>query len=139
MGLWNYYFIAKLALYWGGYIDLHVVNNLVFAALLILPLHRHWLRVARGIIAIPLALILLYHDSWFPPIERVIALTPNLESFSIDYVLELLKRFINPRIFIGMLLLFALISLLDFRLRITSFVLLALATAPQIAGLIAMR
>jgi cellulose synthase operon protein YhjU len=139
MGLWNYYFIGKLALYWGGYIGLHVAENLIFAAVLILPLHARRLRIVRHLIAIPLAVMLLYRDSWFPSIERVIALTPNLQSFSFTYVLELLNRFINLHIVVGLLLLFALTAVLGRRLRISSFVLLALATAPQLAPLFAAK
>ncbi|QFY42166.1 cellulose biosynthesis protein BcsG [Candidatus Methylospira mobilis] len=139
MGLWNYYFIGKLALYWSGYIGLHVAENLIFAAILIVPLPARRQRIARHLIAIPAAVMLLYRDSWFPSFERVIALTPNLQSFSFAYVVELLNRFINPRIIIGMLLLFALTALLGRRLRISSFVLLALACAPQITALVATR
>ncbi|WP_162232371.1 cellulose biosynthesis protein BcsG, partial [Methylogaea oryzae] len=37
MGIWNYYFIAKLALFLGKYIGFHLWENLAFAALLLLP------------------------------------------------------------------------------------------------------
>ena len=139
MGLWNYYFIGKLALYWSGYIGLHVTENLIFAAVLIVPLPSRRQRIARHLMAIPVAVMLLYRDSWFPSFERVMALTPNLQSFSFAYVVELLNRFINPNFIVGMLLLFALTALLGRRLRISSFVLLALACAPQISGLVATR
>lgn len=94
LGLWNFYFIAKLFLFWAGYIDFHVYYNLVFAAALIVPLPPLWLHRLRQLIAIPFGVALLYFDSWLPPVKRLIE-QPEVFDFSFDYFLELAARFVN--------------------------------------------
>src|SRR5699024_6126437 len=94
LGLWNFYFITKLILFWAGYIDFHVYYNLVFAAALIVPLPPLWLHRLRQLIAIPFGVALLYFDSWLPPVKRLIE-QPEVFDFSFDYFLELAARFVN--------------------------------------------
>lgn len=95
LGGWNVYFLAKFALLWAGYLNFHPLINLVFAAFLLFPLPwargrrwRHWL-------AVPLGIGLLYHDTWLPGIESIRAQGGQVFSFTLDYWLELLGRFIN--------------------------------------------
>lgn len=94
LGLWNFYFIAKLLLFWAGYIDFHVYYNLVFAAALVVPLPPLWLHRLRQLVAIPFGVALLYFDSWLPPVKRLIE-QPEVFDFSFDYFLELAARFVN--------------------------------------------
>src|SRR5690625_1167572 len=53
LSFWNFYFFSKLLLYWGGYINLHVFYNLLFAAALLIPLPPVWLHRLRHLIAVP--------------------------------------------------------------------------------------
>ena len=130
MGPWNYYFIAKLGLFGAGYIGLHQWENLLFAALLLIPLPNRSLRIARIFAAIPLAVLLLYHDSRLPPISRLWSQWSALLGFSGDYLLELAGRLVNPRL-IGALVGFGLVAAsLGMRFRLTSLVLLGLTFAP---------
>lgn len=94
LGHWNLYFLIKLLLFWAGYLQFNVFYNLLFAAALLFPLGTGWLNRARHIIAIPFGIALLYHDSWYPPIERLLA-QPEVLTFSFWYLLELIERFIN--------------------------------------------
>lgn len=59
---WNYYFLVKFALLWGGYLNFHPLANLVFAAAVLFPLPTGWLRTLRNVVAIPVGLGLFYHD-----------------------------------------------------------------------------
>lgn len=94
LGHWNFYFLIKLLLFWGGYLQFDVFYNLIFVAALLFPLGHGWLNKARHIIAIPFGIALLYRDSWYPPIDRLLA-QPEVLDFSFWYLLELLERFIN--------------------------------------------
>ena len=60
MGAWSLYFLAKLALYAGEYIDLDWLLNLLFAAALAWPLQPRWLRTTRLLLALPVAVALLW-------------------------------------------------------------------------------
>lgn len=94
LGHWNFYFLGKLLLFWGGYLQFDVYLNLLFAAALVFPLGTGLLNRVRHVVAIPVAIALLYHDTWYPPIERLLA-QPEVFSFSVWYLIELLERLIN--------------------------------------------
>lgn len=125
LGFWNFYFIAKLALYWGGYLNFHAFYNLLFAAVLLFPLPPLWLHRLRHIAAIPAGVALLYYDSWLPPFSRLLD-QPEVLQFSNAYLLELLGRFINwDMVGIGFILLVAYLFLAQW-LRMTFFTVIAL-------------
>lgn len=94
LGAWNAYFIAKLALFAMGIIGLHVAANIAFAALLAAMAHpraRRW----RPWIGVPVAIALLYYDSWLPGLSRVVSQAGLVASFSTDYLVELAGRFVS--------------------------------------------
>lgn len=125
LGLWNLYFLAKIGLYWGGFINYHAFYNIVFAAGLLLPLRPLWLHRIRHVAAIPVGVALLYYDSWLPPFRRLLE-QPEVLQFSNDYLLELLNRFINwEMVGAGLVLLVAYLFLAQW-LRMTLFTLIAL-------------
>ena len=94
LGAWNIYFLAKLALYWGGYINFDLYYNALLLAALLFPLRPLWLHKLRRVVAIPFGVAVLYYDTWFPPFKRLLE-RPEVFHFSNDYILELLGRFIN--------------------------------------------
>ncbi|WP_340675119.1 cellulose biosynthesis protein BcsG, partial [Paraperlucidibaca sp.] len=126
MGLWNGYFIAKLGLFYADYIDFNVLLNLALAFAVILPLRRKVWRITRLLVAIPAAIALLYYDTRLPPFSRLLAQQQNLEQFSLSYATELLGRFINPSVVLYGLGLFFLAYIFARKLRLTTFVLLAI-------------
>lgn len=131
MGLWNFYFICKLFLYFGHYMGFHAWLNLVFAAVLTIPLpdnykHLKRLKLFRQIIAVPAGIALFYYDTWLPPISRVFSQASQLEGFSLTYLTELVGRFINPLVVGGLVLLFVVYFFANKKLRISSFVFLAM-------------
>jgi cellulose synthase operon protein YhjU len=95
LGLWNFYFIAKLVLFWRELIGFHPLENLAFAAFLLTPISSRRARLWRRLIAIPIGIALLYYDSWLPPISRAFSQASLLSNFSLSYLMELLGRFIS--------------------------------------------
>lgn len=125
LGAWNFYFIAKFGLYWGGYINFHLLYNSLFAAALLVPLGPLWLHRLRAIVAIPAGVALLYYDSWLPPIRRLVE-QPEVLEFSNAYLMELVGRFINwDWVAFAFVLLVAYLFLAQW-LRVTTFTVLAL-------------
>lgn len=125
LGIWNLYFIIKLALYLTGFINFDVFYNILFAAFLLVPLGFKSLRILRNIIALPLAMALLYYDSWLPPFQRLLE-QPEVLNFSNDYLFELFLRFINWNVLGAGLILVVVYSFLAQWLRMTTWTLLAL-------------
>lgn len=136
LGAWNFYFLAKLSLYWTGFIGFDIFYNLIFAAFLLMPLRPPALHVLRNICALPIGIALLYYDTWLPPITRIIAQAEVLQ-FSNQYLLELTLRFINWNL-LGAGLVFLVIYLfLSQWLRLTTWTLLALLVValPRLSGI----
>jgi cellulose synthase operon protein YhjU len=94
LGLWNLYFLIKLLLFWGGYLNLQILPNLVFAAVLLVPLRNRHASLLRWLIAVPLGVALFYQDSWLPPFSRLLD-QPGVLDFTGEYLLELAGRFID--------------------------------------------
>ncbi|MHC9245943.1 cellulose biosynthesis protein BcsG [Aeromonas jandaei] len=126
LGSWNLYFLCKLALLWGGYLNFHPLANLVFAAFLLFPLSSPGLRRARTWIALPAGIGLFYHDTWLPGFESIASQGGYIFSFSADYLLELFGRFINwEMVGIGFVMLTAYLFLVQW-LRFTPWVMASL-------------
>jgi hypothetical protein len=97
LGAWNLYFAAKAALFALGLIDLHLVENLAFAALLF-AMAAPRARPVRPWIGVPVAIALLYYDSRLPGISRVFSQAGLVASFSGSYLLELAGRFFSWKV-----------------------------------------
>lgn len=91
LAIWGYYFIAKLGLFGMGLIDFHALENLLFAGFILLPV----LRRTKLFVVPVLAAVMLYYDSWLPPISRLFAQASELSSFSLPYLFELAGRFFS--------------------------------------------
>jgi hypothetical protein len=73
MGLWSAYFAIKLLFYAQGAIDFHVGLNLGFAAFTALEPANSRQRLAKNLIAVPVGVLLLYDDSYLPPLTVLLA------------------------------------------------------------------
>jgi len=130
MGIWSLYFLAKLGLYWTQRIDLHWGLNLLLALALAWPLaERRW-RLLRHALALPLALALLYHDSYLPPFARLWGQAGALASFSPAYLAELAGRFVAWPVVVALLVLVVAFVLLHRHLRFATLALLGLLSVP---------
>jgi len=115
---WNYYFLAKLVLFWNGSIDFHPLENLAFAAFLLVPLQSAAWRRARSWIAVPIAAALLYYDSWLPRITRVLSQAALVSGFSLNYLVELIGRFIHWPTVAALVIAWAIYRIVALRVRV---------------------
>ena len=97
LGAWSYYFVAKAALFALGLIDLHLVENLVFAAALFAMADPR-VRAVRPWIGVPAAIALLYYDSRLPGVARAFSQASLVASFSGAYLWELAGRFVSWKV-----------------------------------------
>ncbi|GAB3379031.1 cellulose biosynthesis protein BcsG [Spongiibacter taiwanensis] len=123
LGWWNLYFLIKLGLYYQGTIDFHLLENLCFLCLLLIPLEKSAFRIIRGIVAVPIALWLLHFDSYLPPLSRLTSQLDQLLTFEIGYIFELLLRFIPTNALLPLAVLIVGYYFLSRIFRITSIVL----------------
>jgi len=130
MGAWSVYFLAKVGLYWAQYIGLHWFENLLFAAALAWPVTPPRWRLLRNALALPLALALLYHDSFLPSPSRLWSQFGALASFSGDYWVELAGRIVSWPVLAAVAGLGVAFVLLRRRLRFATLVFLGLVTVP---------
>jgi cellulose synthase operon protein YhjU len=137
LGLWNLCFLIKLALFWGGYLNLQVLPNLVFAAILLVPLRNRYLALLRTLIALPLGVALFYQDTWLPPFSRLLD-QPGVLNFSADYLLDLAGRFIDLNLCGALLVLVVAYYFVRQWLRLTTLTLAGFAWLGG-AGLMAMH
>ena len=126
MGLWSAYFFVKLALFAGGYIDFHAWLNLALAGFTALPPQNKRQRFAKNLVAVPLGVVLFYHDSWLPPISRVVSQLQNLAAFNLQYLLELAGRFIDWQVVLGLAVMLGAYALAQRKLRLSTFVFIAI-------------
>lgn len=134
MGIWSAYFLAKLLLYGLGYLDFSPWLNLGLAIFTALPPQNARQRFAKNLIAVPLGVMLLYYDSWLPPIAQAVTQAQNLSAFSESYLLELAARLVSWKLLLGVAVLFAVYSLARRKLRLSTVVfigILAVLLTPE--------
>src|SRR5574344_2902803 len=100
---WSFYFLAKLGLFYSGRINFHWAANLLLAIFFLWPLAFGRWRTARAWVAWPLALSLLYYDSYLPAIGRVLSQVTALAQFRLDYLAELVQRAVEVRTLVAAL------------------------------------
>lgn len=88
-------FLLKFFFLWYGYLNFDAFSNLLFLAFLLFPLPKNIWHKMRNWIAIPIGIILFYHDTWLPSFSTVLAQGGQLKQFSFDYLVELAVNFIN--------------------------------------------
>ena len=119
LGVWNFYFLLKFLLLWQGLLNFQVLPNLVFAAVLLVPLQSAWARWLRNLLALPVAVALLYQDTWLPPFSRLLE-RPEVLQLSGDYLLELAGRTLDWHLLGACLVLLVAYRLLAPWLRLTT-------------------
>lgn len=126
LGHWNLYFMVKLALQWGGYLNVQVLPNLLFAAFLLLPLNSRFSVIGRRLIAVPAAMALFYQDTWLPPLSNWMA-WPSVADFFSGHLLALAERLVDWNLFGWLLLLVMAYLFVQPWLRLTTLNLVGLA------------
>lgn len=95
LGWWTLYFALKLALYANDTLSFSPLYNFSLLCFIALPIRSRWVNITRQSIAIILALLLLHHDSYLPPIERLFSQWDLVSQFDGVYLLALAKDFIS--------------------------------------------
>lgn len=136
MSLWSFYFLAKVGLYYAGYLGFHWGANLLLALVVLWPVGMRRLRLARQALAVPLGVALLYFDSYLPSLSRVLSQTHVLASFSLQYLGELLGRVFSVRMVLAFGAVLALYVLLARRIRFATLALLGIVSVPLLPVLL---
>lgn len=102
MGLWTFYFFAKLYLHFRGFIRFDVLANFLFFAFLIVPLPKPWQEkrpaaIARQTAAAVIAVMLLWHDSWLPDPLHALRMLQQNGMPSGEYLIQFFLRFWSLR------------------------------------------
>lgn len=121
LGIWSGYFVFKIVLFFLGMINFCIHKNVALAVFLCIRFRGKW-SVAANIIGLVLAVMLLYHDSYLPSIEQILAQKSNLEGFSFSYALNFLLDFVSLPILFGFVGCIAGSVLLKDFIRITTCV-----------------
>jgi len=135
MGVWSFYFLAKLYLYFRGYIRFDFILNLLFMIFLIAPVPAR-LRsyraatVAKHFIGVVLGLLLLWHDSWLPPLWDAIAFVSQGGMPEKEYVYRFILGFFNLREVAVLMAILAVCVLIRNRIRLTPVVMLLILIVP---------
>lgn len=106
MGLWNFYFLAKLYLYIRQFIRFNLSGNILIILLILLPLpktlkFRKQISILKEGLTLLAALGLLWKESWLPPPLEAMRHLSGQGIPEAEYIASFLIRyFINPHMLI---------------------------------------
>ena len=135
MKYWNLYFLAKVGLYFTGYIGFSWWMNLLLWLALVPTISHKLLRRSRAVLAWPAAMALLYYDSYLPTLARVLSQLKALAGFSLDYWLELTARLFNPVAVVSIIAGILLYAALARRIRFATFALAGILSVPIVSAI----
>jgi len=135
MGAWSFYFLAKLYLYFRGYLRLDFMLNLLFIIFLIIPVPAQLksyrsLTVVKQVFGGILGLLLLWHDSWLPPLWFTLSFVEQGGMPSKEYVYRFLLEFVNLWEVVALVSVLAMAFFVRNRIRLTPVVLVLLLIVP---------
>ncbi|MHA2939107.1 cellulose biosynthesis protein BcsG [Vibrio sp. RC27] len=123
---WNVYFVIKFYLFFTDLIDFNLIYNIAFFLLIILLPQILSNRFLQKLILGFIACCLLYFDSFLPPFTSLINQLESVLQFDTLYLLDLIQRFVDIKVFIGFLALCVVYNFIRHYLRITVIVLLTI-------------
>jgi cellulose synthase operon protein YhjU len=126
MGIWSFYFIIKIILFYAGYINFHFVANAAFALGIIFSNVQPRLLQIRKWVSIPIAIALLYFDSQLPALRSIIPKLNQLLDFSVQYYIELFIRIVRWEFAVILLVLAIAYYVLSKKLRMSTIAVVAL-------------
>lgn len=135
MGAWSFYFLAKLYLYFRGFIRFDFILNLLFVIFLIAPVPARLkaykaAAVAKQSLGVVLGLLLLWHDSWLPPLWGAISFLSQGGMPEKEYVYRFIMGFFNVREVAILTVILAVCILMRNRVRLTPVVMLLMLIVP---------
>ena len=138
MELWSFYFLGKLYLYFRGYIRFEFILNLLFALFLLLPLPEKLpaRRVLKGVkfaLTLCFAFLILWHETWFPPLLRTVRLLSETGGISSGYVVRFLRDSFSIMEAGILTLIFVACILLNRRITLTPLVFAGIIAVPLLS------
>lgn len=135
MGLWSFYFLAKLYLYFRGFIRLDFFLNLLFMAFLVMPPPKRLkpsrsFMIIKSLLSLTLGLLLLWHDSWLPPIINSIKFISEEGMPSKEYIYRFILGFFNPQEIVILAFIMAFCILVQNYIRLTPVVIILILIIP---------
>lgn len=121
LGLWNLYFLSKFVLAWSGHLHLQILPNLIFALALLIPVSSALWRRIRSLVALLVAVTLLYQDVRFGPFSDLLA---PARGVSLSNLVDGLAAVIDWHVCAWLLLLIVGYFVLNPWLRMTTLTLL---------------
>ena len=119
---YNGLYLFKLGLYLLGFIDFSTFLNLCVFTLTCI--HVKWSVINKCFRTLVFVLVfaLFYRDSYLPTIEQMLNQKSNLQNFSLEYVIEFAKEFINIWMILALPLAIAAVKLASIYIRPVSMV-----------------
>jgi cellulose synthase operon protein YhjU len=138
MGLWASYFLGEAFLHHRGHIRMAILPNLLFAALLLVPLPRKLaasrsVRWMRFCVALCAAFALLWHETAFPPLSRTVRFLSGLGGLSPAYLVRFVGGALDPLALGVLLLLGVACVVLNRRMTLAPLALAAILSVPLFA------
>ncbi|MCX7084172.1 MAG: cellulose biosynthesis protein BcsG [Methylococcales bacterium] len=126
LGIWNIYFVIKIVLFLNGIIEFNFLRNFALLVFLLIPIKSRSFLFIQQLIALPLAIFVLYDDSYLPPLNRALSQSSHISQFDTGYLFELATRFFSVNFLLITFICTALYFMLYNVLRVTSLVITAL-------------
>ncbi len=100
MGMWSFYFLGKIYLYFRGYLNFNFVLNFLFMLFLCLPVPmgfpiRRFLKVVKLLVSLVCGFLLLWYDSWLPPLRTAFDFLTTSVGPSREYILRFIMDAVN--------------------------------------------
>ncbi len=130
MATWNLYFLLKLFLYFKGNLVPLWGVNITLILILVLPIERRWIRAVRFLVALAVAIPLMYYESSLPPFAHALEQLGGILKFDSRYLRELAERFVPVRLLWTGALAVVIYYVLNRWIRFSSLVLIAFISIP---------
>lgn len=139
MGFWSFYFLAKMYMFYKGFLRLDIIQNIALSVFVLIPVpekfryHKAASRI-KLLISIVACLLLLWHDSWFPPPLEAIAFIKQQGLPSKEYIYSFLLGYLNIQMIALLALALVVCIIVNTYLKITPFIIAALLVAIPLTG-----
>ncbi len=135
MGIWSFYFIGKLYLFFRGFIRFNFILNILLAIFIVLPIPKNILfyrslRAAKYLVGAVAAFLLLWYDSWLPPLLHSIRLLRETGGITEGFILRFLTNSVNPKEAAILAALFIICVSIRKRIRLAPVVFTAMLIVP---------
>lgn len=139
--LWDFYFLLKFYLFFTGSIKLDTFLNLIFLVFIIIPAPEKFLshrtfRYSRNILNIVFALLILWYESWLPPLLGAWAFLNEQGMPSYVYIYSFIRGFFSMSlIIVSIVLLVISFFVKKYKLATTAVLVILIITVPLIPGI----